>query len=245
MRKIIAFIFVLALILNLLPQTSNAFKLSENNDSVVYDSFEGEKRQWEELYLPYAKYFKLVGKNATTLNIAKQAQAEQEENISAYTIIHKIMETTNRHRTKLFVKWERDNGYIDREWEEDFEITPSIRRELLKEIEEEEKKESEKENQKSWKVWKVGGKGLTAGAAFVVSLWKERDIKVAFGNAMTVFITVATFLDSWEAAEVKGWIKWVKGWFKKDDNDEEIKIPPLRNLPKIPANHTRVDLYSL
>jgi hypothetical protein len=27
--------------------------------------------------------------------------------------------------------------------------------------------------------------------------------------------------------------------------EEEIKNPPLRNMPELPKNHTRVDVYSL
>jgi hypothetical protein len=142
MKKFMAFIFTTTLILNLLPQTSIALRLSENNNSVIYDAFKGEKEEWEKIYLPHAIHSKLVGQKATVQDIAKIAQEEQEKNISAYTIIHKIIDITNHERSKMLVKWERDNGYIDTDGEEDFEITPTLRYTLLKEIKEEEKREN-------------------------------------------------------------------------------------------------------
>jgi hypothetical protein len=234
MKKNTIFIFVLTLILNLLPQTSDALKLSEDNNLVIYDEKE-EQEAWEETYLPHAKHTKLVSKNTTMLDIAKIAQAEQEENISAYTIIHKIMDTTHHTRSKMLVKWERDNGYIDTEGEKIYEITPTVRRELLKEIEEEE----EKNNQSFWNELKVGGKVLTTSTAFVVAGFIKKDIKKAWSIATLTAVTIATVIEVVDYS-----IKKYKE-YKKTTEDEEIKIPPLRNMPQIPANHVRVDLYSL
>jgi hypothetical protein len=243
MKKIMAFIFATILILNLLPQPSDAFRLSQDNNSVIYGDWEGEKEAWETFYLPCAKYFKLASKNATVLDIAKIAQDEQEKNVSAYTIIHKIMDTTDHARRKMLVKWEKENGYIDTTGEEHLEITPTIRRELLKEIEEEEEKGKEKANQFWWKTAKAGAKFATTITAFVVSIFLKQDISTSAAKATLVFTATSTVIDG---AEVMKEFNFFNRFKSKPDVDEEIKLPPpLRNMPKIPANHTRVDLYSL
>lgn len=231
MKKFLTFIFTIALILNLLPQPSEAFRLSEDNNSVIYGDWDGEQERWEQTYLPHAKHAKLVNKNATMLDIAKMYKDEQEKGIFD-TIVHKIMKATHHERGKMLVRWERDNGYIDTEGEEDFKITPTIRRELLKEIEE------EKEKQSFWNTLKVGGKVLTTATSFVVARFIKKDIKEAWTIATLAAVTIATVVI--DIADFT-----IKRYNKKGNDDEEIKIPPLRNMPKIPANHTKVDLYSL
>jgi hypothetical protein len=235
MKKIMAFIFTTVLILNLLPQQSDAFRLSEDNNSVIYD-YEEEQERWEKFHLPNAKYLKLVSKDATMLDIAKTVKAEQEENISAHTIMHKIMDICAPSHIKMLVKWERDNGYIDTEAEEYFGITPRMRRELLQEIEEEE----EKENQSFWNGLKLGGNVLTACTAFGVAAFVKKDLYHKATIITLTAVAITTIINVVEFA-----IKIYNKYKKSNDEEEEIKIPPLRNMPKIPANHTRVDLYSL
>jgi hypothetical protein len=232
MKKIWNLFFITVLILNLSPQTSNAFRLNEDNNSVIF-SDEEEKKTWEETYLPHAKRAKLVSKNATMLDIAKTAQDEQEKGIFD-TIVHKIMNTTHHTRSKMIIKWERDNGYIDTESEENYEITPSIRRELLKEIDEEE----EKDKQSFWNGLKVGGNVLTACTAFVVAGFIKKDI---YQKATIITLTAVAITTVINVVEFT--IKIYNNY--KKNKDDEIEIPPLRNMPQIPANHKRVDLYSL
>jgi hypothetical protein len=73
MKENMALIFVVALILNLLSQTSNAWRLDENNTKLIYND-DDEKEEWEKYYLPHAKYSKLVSRNATVLDIAKMTK---------------------------------------------------------------------------------------------------------------------------------------------------------------------------
>jgi hypothetical protein len=234
-----AFIFTTVLILNLLPQPSDAFRLSEDNNSVIYGDWEGEKERWEEIYLPHAKRAKLVSKNATMLDIAKMYKNEQEKNPYDDTIVHKIMKTTHHERNKMLIKWERDNGYIVAEIEENNEITPTVRRELLKEIEEEEQKEREKVNQLLWNTAKAIGSTAVLSVTFGVSIWLKRDITEAGKRAIYLTTLATTTISVCDVA---------KDWIKRSHmnrKDDEIKIPPLRNMPQIPANHVKVDLYSL
>jgi hypothetical protein len=229
MKKIMTFIFITALILNLLPQTSTALTLHIKNNSVTYDAFKEEKEMWEKFYLPHAKHFKLISKNATVLDVLKIAKDEEEKGINS-TIIHKIMDTTEHTRCKLLVKWERDNGYIDEEAETRHKITPTVRRELLQEIEEEEKKEK----QFSWEKLKVWGKVYTAGTAFVVAKFFKKDILSAATIATLLAVATTTVIEILAFKE------------KSNDEEDEIKIPPLRNTDsRLPKNYKRVDLYSL
>jgi hypothetical protein len=238
MKKIMAFIFATVLILNLLPQTSDAFRLNEDNNSVIYDAFKEEKEEWETFYLPHAKHFKIVSKNTTMLDIAKIAQAEQEKNVSAYTIIHKIMDITEHTRCKLLVKWELDNGYIDEEAETRHKITPTVRRELLKEIEEEEQKERERANQFLWETAKTGVMFGSTITAFIVSIFLKKDIDTSASKATLAFIATSAVVSGAEFS--------TKIYNKHKKDKEEIKIPPLRNTDsRLPKNYKRVDLYSL
>jgi hypothetical protein len=236
-------IVVALLCLNLLIQTGNAFVLNEAKTNFTYIN-EDERIDWEQIYLPHAKYAKLVGRNVTVLDIAKIAQKEQEKNISAYTIIHKIIDITNHERGKMLVKWERDNGYIDTEKEEINEITPTFRRELLKEIDEEEEREREKTNQVWWQGSKVALKvvgtlvtyKMVMGTADPVEKMKILSLGVTI---CTAGVETIEFLGNWLWNETIGRLR------RKSKTEEEIKLPPLRNMPPIPANHTRVNIYSL
>lgn len=120
----------------------------------------------------------------------------------------------------------------DEKLEQKFDITPTIRNKLLKEIREEEEREAKEENQFWWKNFKAKLKIGTAVTAFVVSIFFKRDIFSAAGIATLSAMTVSTITD---VVEVK---KDMAG------DDEEIKLPPLRNLPELPKNYTRVDVYS-
>jgi hypothetical protein len=179
------------------------------------------------------------------------AQEEQEKNISAYTIIHKIIDISNHERSKMLVKWERDNGYIDKEGEEDYEITPTLRCTLLKEIDEEEERESEKTEQFSWKKWKARGKVVGTIAGVGISMFVKKDIWTIAAIITLATTAISTGIDVAEIGEGEGklwgiWngIKQLVG-FGKPDSEEEIKLPPLRNMPVIPADHKKIDIRSL
>jgi hypothetical protein len=229
-KKYSSYITVAVLCLNLFNQTSNAFMLNDTETGLIY-TYEGEKEKWEEWYLPHAKYLKLINETETVLDVAKIAYRQRQTNQKNKTIVWEIMECTPKVRAKMLVKWERDNGYIIPEKEKDLEITPLRRREILREIKEEEERENEIANQISWKKWKTGAKVGGAVAGFVVSMFIKKDIWTIAALITTTVTLAATAIDIWEVKEVN------KG-------AEEIKLPPLRNMPTIPAGHKRVDVYN-
>jgi hypothetical protein len=235
-------IVVALLCLNLLIQTGNAFVLNEEKTNVNY-VHEIEKENWENYYLPHAKYAKLISQSATVLDIAKIAQEEQEKNISAYTIIHKIIDTTLYTRNKMLVKWERDNGYITEELEKELEITPAVRWTLLKEIEEEEERERAKTNQIWWQGSKVALKVVGTLATYKMVMNTADQVEKM--KILSLGVTVCTA--GVETIEFSGKWLWNKtiGRLWKNNDAEEIKLPPLRNLPVIPKGYKRVDVYSL
>jgi hypothetical protein len=226
-KKYISYIIVTILCLNLLPQTSNAFKTNPERTDVVYDS-EVEKDGWKTFYLPYAKHLGLVNKTTTILDIAKKAEEEENNDL-----IIEIMNRTHYERGKMLVKWERDNGYISSEKEKDLEITPLVRKKLLAEIDEEE----EKTESFWWKIGKASTKVVSFGATLAISRWLAKDWGASGKNATFTMLTFTTILEAVEAV-------WAWRW-RKSKTEEEMKLPPLRNMPPIPANHTKVDIYSL
>jgi hypothetical protein len=245
-RQCVSYVTIIFLCLNLSPQPSNAFKLNDTKDDVIYDSKE-EKEDWETDYLPYAKHLKLVNKTTTILDIVKKS--EEERNTS---LITEIMNCTHHERSKLIVKWERDKGFIDKEMEEDYGITPTTRLRLLAEIKEEEK-ETEKKEMLFWKIVKTGVKVLPPLYVFGKVVYEKgfnrKDIGEACATSLFTMTGLGTIVEVIETGRAMAWngIAWLLEGIKKlvpfGKSDEEIKLPPLRNLPTIPPNHTRVDIY--
>lgn len=240
MKKNIVFIFIATLILNLLPKISAGWTLAENNTKLIYSNAK-EKKDWENYHLPHAKYSKLVSPNTTVLDIAIMAQKEAQANPQDETIVHKIQDNTFSQRKKMIVKWERDNGYIDENIENDLEITPSLRRTLLKEIAEEEMEKKENKNF-SFKIVKAPLKIVSFGVTFGISKWIKRDINEAGKWALIGMTVVITAVEAMEAYCEWSWKK-TKRLFT-DKNDEEIKLPPLQNMPDLPKDYERVDVYT-
>jgi hypothetical protein len=232
-KKSFSYIIITILCLNLLPQPNNAFQLDETKTDVIYIN-EDEKDNWETRYMPYARHLKLINKTMTIVDVAKEAEQNPY-------LIPDIMKRTLYERGKAIVKWERDNGYIATEAEENFQITPQIRRKMLAEIEEEEEREWGKAYAFSFKVIKAIVCTTSAISAFSVAKYKKLDMTEAVRLTATVFAFVTA---SVSGLEVIGEVTWnkIKQWRKGDD---EIKLPPLRNMPVIPKGHRRVDVYSL
>ena len=247
MKKNIVFIFIATLILNLLPQTSNAWRLDENNTKLIYNDAD-EKEDWEKYQLPHAIYSKLVSRKTTVLDIAIMAEKEAQANPAKETIVHRIQDNKTHERRKMIVKWEKDNEYISEELENNWKITPSLRCTLLKEIREEERLAKEKE-QTWWKRIKSDLKIVSFGIAFVGAMFVNKNVEektrleIALKWAAGTMLTVLTTIEVVEAGE--GWV-WnkIKGRLRKGKEDEEIKIPPLQNMPVLPKNYERVDVYS-
>jgi hypothetical protein len=234
-KKYISYVIITLLCLNLLTQTSSAFKLNEAKTDVIYDS-ENEKDGWENLYLPHAKHLGLVNKKTTILDIVKKAEEEKNNDL-----IIEIMNRTHYERAKMLVKWEKDNGYIISEKEKYLEITPLVRKKLLAEIEEEEERESEKTYNFSLKVIKATVCTASAIATFTVAKYKKLDMKEAVRLTATIFAFVTAGVSGLEVIGEVTWNK-IKQWGKGED---EIKLPPLRNMPEIPKGHKKIDVYSL
>lgn len=237
-KKYTSYIIIFVLCLNLVPQTSLAFKLNEQKNDVIYDT-ENEKRAWQTFYLPYAKHLKLVPKTTTVLDLAKKTK-EDNDNID---LISEIKTRTNHDGAKVIVKWEKDNGYIDTKAEKDFGITLPIRKKLLTEIEEEEEKEKKETNQFRWKTGKSDLKFISFGATLAISRWLAKDWDKAGKYATFAVVGASTLADVIEAGG--GWI-WSNTigrlWKSKDD---KTKLLPLGKLPKLPENYQKIDIYSL
>jgi hypothetical protein len=232
-KKCLSYIIITLLCFNLLPQTSNAFKLNEAKTDVIYDS--GEKEDWENVYLPYAKHLGLVNKATTVLDIVKKAEEEKNNDL-----IIEIMNRTHYSGAKLVIKWERDNKYVDEKLERKWEITPLVRKKLLTEIEEEEEREKEKTIQSISQGIKTILKIASAGVAFKLAIEKEEEWKKAAKKAAFYITATITVIEVVDFVRVWTWNKISRFW----RGDEEIKLPPLQNMPTIPPNHTRVDVYS-
>ena len=242
-KKYVSYIIAVVLCLNLLPQINYAFKLDEAKTCIIYHNDE-EKKEWETFYMPYAKHLRLVNKKTTMLELAKAIEKETPEE----NLIAEIMNRTIHERDKLLVKWERDNGYIVEEVEEARNITPTKRLKLLQEVREEERLAKEKE-QTWWKRIKSDLKIVSFGIAFVGAMFVNKNVEektrleIALKWAAGTMLTVLTTIEVVEAGE--GWV-WnkIKGRLRKGKEDEEIKIPPLQNMPVLPKNYERVDVYS-
>ena len=238
-KKYVSYVIITVLCLNLFPQKNSAFVLNEIKDNLIYES-EEEKDAWETFYLPYAKHLKLVNKTTTMLDIAKDFEKEARDNPQGYTIVHKIMNRTYYERNKLIVKWERDNGYIAKEVEEERNITPIKRFQLLTEIEEEEEREKKESNQFWWNTAKAIGSVVTFGVGFIVAGGLRGEIKEA-GKQATILATLATTLIS-VMDVARGWI--AKFWTEDLTGHPEIKtIDDLIKLPELPKDYKRVDVY--
>jgi hypothetical protein len=245
-----ALIFTTVLILNLLPQISHAWRLEKNgNDITLIYRDDDEKEDWKKYDLPHAIHSKLITRKTTVLDIAKMAEKEKQDNPQGETIVQKIQGNTTNERRKMIVKWEKDNEYVDEKVEQLWGITPPIRKQLLAEIEEEEEKESEKTEQFLWKKRKARGKFGTAVTAGVVSIFFKKDILTI---AAIVTVSVAAITTTIDILEIGGGWGWRSGWngikellgFGKSDFEEAIKLPPLRNMPVLPKDYKRVDVYS-
>ena len=242
MKKNILFIFIATLILNLLPQISNAWKLDHSGSTIklIYRDND-EKEDWEEYQLPHAIHSKLISQNTTVLDIAIMAEKEAQANPQDETIVHKIQNNKRHSRRKMFVKWERDNEYIDETIEKNWEITPSLRRTLLKEIAEEEMEKKENKNF-SFKIVKTPLKIVSFGLTFGISKWIKGDINEAGKWALIGMTAVITAVEAMEAYCEWSWKK-TKQLFT-DKNDEEIKLPPLQNMPVLPKDYKKVNVYT-
>ena len=239
-KKYVFHIIIAFFFLNLLTQTSNSFMLNENKDNVIYHNDE-EKKAWEIIYLPYAKHLRLVTKTMTILDLAK-ATEKNEKNID---LISEIMNRTHHERRKLLVKWERDKGYIDTESENLLNITPLIRRKLLAEISEEEENGKKETYNFSFKIGKAIVSSASAIATFSVAKYVGVDVKEATKLTALIFASASAVLNVFEVIG-RGTYNIIKRVWKKlkKEHDEEIKIPPLQNMPVLPKNYERVDVYS-
>ena len=232
-KKWVSYSIIAVLCLNLLPRPSNAFKLNEAKDDVIYHS-DIEKEGWENFYLPYAKHLKLVNKTTTILDIAKKS--EETGDIS---LISEIKNRTHQERAKLIVKWERDNRYIDTESEKNYEITPTIRMKLLKEIEEEEKEQKEKYNF-GWKLCKTALTTLSFSGTFGVAKYKGIDTTEATKLTALIFMGLSAAINIAEITLSGTWNTIRRLW----NGEEEIKLPPLQNMPELPKDYKKVDVYT-
>jgi hypothetical protein len=237
-KKYVSYVIITVLCLNLFPQKNSAFVLNEIKDNLIYEN-EEEKDAWETFYLPYAKHLKLVNKTTTMLDIAKDFEKEARDNPQGYTIVHKIMNRTYYERNKLIVKWERDNGYIAKEVEEERNITPIKRFQLLTEIEEEEEREKEKTYNSRFRGIKTLVSVAAAGFTFGREKHTEKDIKEVFKSTALACAAVSAVVNIAEVTLSGTWNTIRRLW----NGEEEIKLPPLRNMPVLPKDYKRVDVY--
>ena len=241
-KKYLSYIIISILCLNLLNQTINAFVLNEAKTDVIYDETYDEKESWEKHYLPAAKVLKIVPKKTTMLDLAKAAERDNGRMISD------IINRTHYERKKLVVKWEKENGYIDKDLEEDFEITPSKRFRLLQEIREEEESEKRENRNFAFKIGKAPLKIASFCVTFGVAMWIKKDINEAGKHAILGMLAITTAVEVMEAYCEWSWNKLKKLFTGKNENDltghPVIKTKEdLLEPPKLPANYKRVDVY--
>jgi hypothetical protein len=233
MKKSIGFLFVAVLMLNLLPQNICAFNLSSDELRVFYEN-EADLNNWKNFFLPHAKYAKIIHPSATDLYVAKIAKDNE-------TIIDEIEKATLHQRQKMFVQWERDNQYLSEEEEKSRQITPLLRHQLLQEIKEEEEREKGKKYDFAFKVSKAIVSSASAIATFTVAKYKGTDIREASKLTALIFASVTASISVLEVIGKLAWNKINRLW----KGEDEIKLPPLQDLPVIPKGHKKIDIYSL